>query len=99
MEANSLASHPEGPWQWTARSHVEYFTSALTLLTQIDRGHKAPCLLCLLSQATLTLSLRRAELSGWFFYTPPEQISRGNVAEWLIEYFFNGMSREALRVR
>mmetsp|Transcript_46676 Transcript_46676/g.108780 ORF Transcript_46676/g.108780 Transcript_46676/m.108780 type:complete len:660 (+) Transcript_46676:58-2037(+) len=48
-------------------------------------------------EATLTLSLRRAELSGWFFYTPPEQISRGNVAEWLIEYFFNGMSREVIR--
>mmetsp|Transcript_17980 Transcript_17980/g.41977 ORF Transcript_17980/g.41977 Transcript_17980/m.41977 type:complete len:677 (-) Transcript_17980:106-2136(-) len=48
-------------------------------------------------EETLCLSMRRAELSGWFFFTPAERISRGNVAEWLTEYFFNGMTLEAIR--
>lgn len=44
----------------------------------------------------LHLSLKRAELCSWFFFAPIQEITRGNLAEWIAEYFFRGMSVEAI---
>eukprot|EP00927_Polykrikos_kofoidii_P026294 TRINITY_DN23447_c0_g1_i1.p1 TRINITY_DN23447_c0_g1~~TRINITY_DN23447_c0_g1_i1.p1 ORF type:complete len:739 (-),score=97.65 TRINITY_DN23447_c0_g1_i1:183-2399(-) len=44
----------------------------------------------------LHLSLKRAEICSWFFFAPIQDITRGNLAEWIAEYFFRGMSVEAI---
>lgn len=45
-----------------------------------------------IDEEVLQLSVKRAEVSGWFLYVPIEQITRGNLAEFLAEYFFRGSS-------
>eukprot|EP00931_Biecheleriopsis_adriatica_P063166 TRINITY_DN38215_c0_g1_i1.p1 TRINITY_DN38215_c0_g1~~TRINITY_DN38215_c0_g1_i1.p1 ORF type:complete len:684 (-),score=92.36 TRINITY_DN38215_c0_g1_i1:54-2027(-) len=47
--------------------------------------------------AVLQLTFKRAELSSWFFNAPIEHITRGNIAQWVAEYFFSNSTPESLR--
>lgn len=48
-------------------------------------------------EEVMRLSMKRAELSSWFFKAPIQEITRGNIAEWLASHFFENSTPEALR--
>mmetsp|Transcript_15578 Transcript_15578/g.37427 ORF Transcript_15578/g.37427 Transcript_15578/m.37427 type:complete len:717 (-) Transcript_15578:80-2230(-) len=42
------------------------------------------------------MAMKQAEIRSWFFEAPLEAIWRGNLEEWMLEYFFNSHSKDAL---
>eukprot|EP00928_Gymnodinium_smaydae_P019799 TRINITY_DN17620_c0_g1_i1.p1 TRINITY_DN17620_c0_g1~~TRINITY_DN17620_c0_g1_i1.p1 ORF type:complete len:717 (+),score=128.00 TRINITY_DN17620_c0_g1_i1:110-2260(+) len=48
-------------------------------------------------EEVLLLSFKRAEIASWFYKAPIQNIRRGNIAEWLAEYFFHNSTPERLR--